>query len=91
MEGSWSSGITVSGVPGDTIKVWRITRTSTSLIIVCNGVTVLNFNFATDFKDGYSSCYDIWRQFTAIQFYLSHLMYDDSSHLFMRIAENGEL
>ena len=79
----------MSGVPSDEIKVWQITRTSTSLIVVCNSVTVLNFNFHTDYKDGYSSCYESWRHTTAIQFYHSGGMYGDNTHLFMRIAEAG--
>ena len=77
----------MTGVPSDEIKVWQITRTSTSLLVVCNGMTVLNFNFATDYKDGYSSCYDSWTQSTAIQFYFS--VYGDTNHLFMRITRNG--
>ena len=84
----------MDGVPSDEIKIWQITRTSTSLVVVCNGVTVLNFNFATDYRDGYSSCYESWRHSTAIQFYHSREMYGDSHlygdhHLFMRIERHG--
>ena len=72
----------------DPIKVWQITRTSTSLIIVCNGVTILNFNFATDYRDGYSSCHEIWGLSTATQFRIPRWgTYGDGSHLFMKIGE----
>ena len=80
----------MNSVPNDEIKVWQITRTSTSLVVVCNGVTVLNFNFHTDYADGYSGCYELWGKSTAIQFYYSGEMYGDTSHLFMRIAREGK-
>ena len=86
---AWNNDRFMNGVPSDEMKVWQITRTSTSLVVVCNGVTVLNFNFATDYIEGYSSCSDSWTQSTAIQFYYSGGMYGDTSHLFMRIARNG--
>ena len=89
MENVWNSGRIMNGVPNDEIKVWQITRTSTSLIVVCNGVTVVNFNFQTDYIDGYSSCYESWRYTTAIQFDYSRDMYGDTSYLFMRIARVG--
>ena len=60
MKSLWTPYRYMNGVPSDEIKVWQITRTSTSLVVVCNGVIVLNFNFLTDYKDGYSSCYESW-------------------------------
>ena len=89
MKNNWAFALTMNGVPSDEMKVWKITRTSTSLIVVCNGVTVLNFNFQTDYTDGYSSCYESWTQSTAIQFYYNGDMYGDTSHLFMRIERHG--
>ena len=89
MHNNWGYALTMDGVPSDEIKVWQITRTSTSLVVVCNGVTVLNFNFQTDYRDDFSTCYESWTQSTAIQFYYSGNMYGDTSHLFMRIARNG--
>ena len=90
MADGWSSAFTVNGIPNDDIKVWQITRTSTNLVIVCNGVRLMSFNFATDYKDGYSTCQKTWGQFTAIQFTSSDEMYNDTSHLFIRIANNGK-
>ena len=87
MRNAWNNARIMDGVPDDEIKIWQITRTSSSLVVVCNGVTVLNFNFQTDYIEGYSSCYESWTQSTAIQF--NYGMYGDTSHLFMRIARVG--
>ena len=38
----------LKNVPNDNFKRWIINKTSTHLTVVCNNVTVLNFDFATD-------------------------------------------
>ena len=47
-------------VPSDKLKHWTITKTSTHLKIVCNNVTVLNFNFATDYSPGFENAHRVW-------------------------------
>lgn len=92
MTDSWGSAITLSRVPTDSTKVWQITRTSTSLVVVCNGVTVVNFNFQRDYRDGYNRCHELWtRESNTIQFNWSGGMYGDTRHLFMRISREGKL
>ena len=49
----------LNNVPPDKVKHWIITKTSTHLNIVCNKVTVLNFNFATD-SDPDKTSGNIW-------------------------------
>ena len=46
-EGNWNIDF-LNNVPPDKVKNWIITKTSTHLKVVCNRVTVLNFNFAVD-------------------------------------------
>ena len=90
MDNYWNSPLPMDGVSSDPIKVWQITRYSTSLVIVCNGVTVLNFNFDPDYtyRDGDRSCHEIWGQSTATQFQIPRWgKYGDGSHLFMKIGE----
>ena len=50
----------LNNVPTDKLKHWIITKTSTHIKIVCNRVTVLNFNFATDYKPGYENSHQVW-------------------------------
>ena len=89
---SWTPYQYMYGVPTDSTKVWQITRTSTSLVVVCNGVTVVNFNFMSDYRDGYNRCHELWsRESNTIQFNWSGGMYGDTSHLFMRISREGKL
>ena len=38
----------LNNVPLDKVKNWIITKTSSHLKVICNRVTVLNFNFAVD-------------------------------------------
>ena len=84
----WLDALTMNGVPSDETKVWQITRTSTNLVVVCNGVTVVNFNFATDYTSGLSGCYESWnRESTSISFSWSHGLYLPG-HLFLRISDN---
>ena len=46
-EGNWNKQF-LNNVPLDKVKNWIITKTTTHLKVVCNRVTVLNFNFAVD-------------------------------------------
>ena len=50
----------LNSVPADKFKHWIITKTSTHLKVVCNRVTVLNFNFATDYKPGSENSHQFW-------------------------------
>ena len=50
----------LNNVPADKLKHWIITKTSTHLKVVCNRVTVLNFNFATDYKPGSENSHQVW-------------------------------
>ncbi|XP_063693764.1 uncharacterized protein LOC134825479 isoform X2 [Bolinopsis microptera] len=89
MTDSWDAAQPLNGVSSDQIKVWRITRTETSLLVECNGVTVLIFNFASDYKDGFSSCHSFWtRHSKAIKFNWSGGLYKNNGHLSMRTAVN---
>ncbi|XP_063689769.1 uncharacterized protein LOC134822573 isoform X2 [Bolinopsis microptera] len=59
----------LDSVPPDKVKHWIITKTCTHLKVVCNNVTVLNFNFATDYSPGYKTDHQIWlRRCTAVRF-----------------------
>ena len=67
-------------VPADKFKHWIITKTSTHLKVVCNRVTVLNFNFATDYKPGYENRHQVWlKRCTNIRL----AEYDDSDLLIL--------
>ena len=46
-EGNWNKQF-LNNVPHDEVKNWIITKTSSHLKVICNRVTVLNFNFAVD-------------------------------------------
>ncbi|KAL5249446.1 hypothetical protein ACHWQZ_G018338 [Mnemiopsis leidyi] len=50
----------LNNVPPDKVKHWIINKTSTHLNIVCNKVTVLNFNFATDSDPDKTDGKHIW-------------------------------
>ena len=50
----------LNNVPPDKVKHWIITKTSTHLNIVCNKVTVLNLNFATDSDPDKTDGKDTW-------------------------------
>ena len=50
----------LDSVPPDKVKHWIITKTCTHLKVVCNNVTVLNFNFATDYSPGYETSHQVW-------------------------------
>ena len=68
MENSWATNQYMS-IPGDYTKVWKIQKTGTALILVCNDVTVLNFNFASHYRNGFSNCHNYWTaQSTTILF-----------------------
>ena len=60
----------LNNVPADKYKHWIITKTSTHLKIVCNRVTVLNFNFATDYKPGFENSHRVWfKRCTKVRLY----------------------
>ena len=60
----------LNNVPFDKVKHWIITKTSTHLKVVCNKVTVLNFNFATDYTPGNENGHQIWsKRCTTVEFY----------------------
>ncbi|XP_063690666.1 uncharacterized protein LOC134823205 [Bolinopsis microptera] len=60
----------LNNVPADKLKHWIITKTSTHLKVVCNRVTVLNFNFATDYTPGRENSHQVWlKRCTNIRFY----------------------
>ena len=50
----------LNNVPADKLNHWIITKTFTHLRVVCNRVTVLNFNFATDYKPGSENSHQVW-------------------------------
>ncbi|XP_063689745.1 uncharacterized protein LOC134822561 isoform X3 [Bolinopsis microptera] len=50
----------LDSVPPDKVKHWIITKTCTHLKVVCNNVTVLSFNFATDYSPGNETDHQIW-------------------------------
>ena len=50
----------LDSVPPDKVKHWIITKTCTHLKVVCNNVTVLNFNFATDYSPGNETSHQVW-------------------------------
>ena len=59
----------LNNVPADKVKHWIITKTCTHLKIVCNNVTVLNFNFSTDYTPGYENSHQVWlKRYTAVEF-----------------------
>jgi len=71
MTNSWATNQYMS-IPGDYTKVWKIQKTGTALILVCNDVTVLNFNFASHYRNGFSNCHSHWTtQSTTILFAFS--------------------
>ena len=55
----------LNNVPADKYKHWIITKTSTHLKVVCNRMTVLNFNFATDYTPGYENSHQVWLKSSA--------------------------
>ena len=70
----------LNNVPADKVKHWIITKTCTHLKIVCNNVTVLNFNFSTDYSPGNENSHQVWlRKYTAVQF----IHWDDSTLLLL--------
>ena len=60
----------LDSVPPDKVKHWIITKTCTHLKVVCNNVTVLNFNFATDYSPGNKTDHQVWlKRCSAVNFY----------------------
>ena len=61
----------LNNIPPDKVKHWSVTKTYTHLKVVCNNVTVLNFNFAADYSTGFEEKHQIWsRRCTALSFYM---------------------
>ena len=50
----------LNDMPPDKVKNWIITKTSTHLKVVCNRVTVLNFNFAVDCNSNKRDGEKVW-------------------------------
>ena len=85
MTDSWSNAQPLLGVPQDQTKVWRIIRTQTNMLVECNDVTVLDFNFASDYMNGFSSCESFWtRESTSIAFKWNDGMYGHDDLLSIR-------
>ena len=60
----------LNNVPPDQVKHWHITKSSSHLKIVCNNVTVLNFNFSTDHSPRFENEYQVWSgKCTAVYLY----------------------
>ena len=75
----------LNNVPADKLKHWTITKASTHLKVVCNNVTVLNFNFATDYKPGSENSHQVWlKRCTNIRL----CKYDDNDLLIWRQCVN---
>ncbi|XP_063689761.1 uncharacterized protein LOC134822570 isoform X2 [Bolinopsis microptera] len=65
----------LDSVPPDKVKHWIITKTCTHLKVVCNNVTVLSFNFATDYSPGNETSHQIWlRRYSNLTFYIDYKM-----------------
>ena len=50
----------LKNVPENKVKLWKIKKTRTHMRIVCNDVTVLDFDFETDSNKDYKSIKDNW-------------------------------
>ena len=65
---SWNTQY-LHSVPRDKVKHWIITKTCIHLKVVCNNVTVLNFNFATDYSPGNETSHQVWfRRYSHLRF-----------------------
>jgi hypothetical protein len=70
----------LDNVPVDKLKLWTITKTSTHLKVVCNKVTVLNFNFANDCDSDKKDGVQLWSRNSG-----SFEVFYNSSSLSMRV------
>ena len=85
MTDSRITALDMDAVVSDEQKSWLITRTSTKLIVLCNGITVVDFNFATDYTDGFSDCQKYWTsKSTAIYFAHENGIYGNTGPMVMR-------
>ena len=50
----------LENVPNHKVKLWKVTKTATHMKLVCNDVTVLNFNFETDSIESYHKSVTKW-------------------------------
>ena len=82
-EGNWNKQF-LNNVPRDKVKNWNITKTSTHLKVVCNRVTVLNFNFAVDCDSDKRNGEKVW-SLTAKSFtFIQHGKYLTSNQMLVR-------
>ena len=58
-ERNWNKQF-LNNVPPDKVKNWIITKTSSHLKVICNRVTVLNFNFAVDCDSDKRNGEELW-------------------------------
>ncbi|XP_063689766.1 uncharacterized protein LOC134822571 isoform X3 [Bolinopsis microptera] len=71
---SWNTQF-LNSVPPDKVRHWIITKTCTHLKVVCNNVTVLSFNFATDYSPGNETSHQIWlKNCSNLNFYSCYKM-----------------
>ena len=70
----------LKNVPNHDVKLWRITKTTSNMEILCNGVTVLDFNFEADSADSYKECDIKWSEIP----YSVDVYNQFSEHMFVR-------
>ena len=71
----WNWQRVLRNVPSEELKHWIITKSSTHLKVVCNKLTVLNFNFATDCDPDKRTGKDIWSgESDSCQLFFDHSM-----------------
>ena len=86
-----SNAMVMSGVPNVNFKTWLITQTLTNLIVECNGVTVVDFNFEADKQEGFDDCQKLWTsELTAIYFEDANGMFGNDGTMIMRNAFTGK-
>ena len=62
----------LTNVPDEKLKHWILTKTSTHLIVNCNKVTVLKFNFADDSDSDKKNGYKTWSRKAELEIGLRH-------------------
>ena len=74
----------LNNVPLDKVKNWIITKTSSHLKVICNRVTVLNFNFAVDCDSDKKNGEQVWSlKAKSFRFY-QHGQYLTSKQMLVR-------
>ena len=56
-------------LPTESAKIWTFRKSSTDLTIDCNGVRVLNLNFASASISGSENCLEKWKQDVAKMYF----------------------